>query len=206
MSNSKKIVPEAENEAIQALSGQDLVSNPAPKHKKKPDEDNWRYHNTKKLLQKYRAAKMSISAALDELEEDYMGELGTKFTSLEEMAQYLDVDLSGTYLASWMRSMQRNKLMLSFINRAIRSMRRYDRNGEEFYWILYFKYMAPNEEKCANDAEIVTKMRNLNIPITSSTYYRRLSAAVSTLSGILWGYTSRDTLSITELFLGMKEG
>lgn len=161
--------------------------------------ENWCFHNTKKLLKKYRSTMMSISVALEDLDEDCLGELGMRFTALSRFAGDLDVNLSGTYLESRIRSMERNRQMLQFIEKAILSMRRYDKNGEEYYWLLYYKYMAPNEEKCANDTEVVEKLRAKNFSVSHSTFYRRMNAAISTLSGILWGYTSRDTLALTEL-------
>jgi len=59
--------------------------------------------------------------------------------------------------------------------------------------------MAPGDEKCANDADIAGKLREKMIPISNSTFYRRLNDAISTLSGILWGYTARDTMQLTEI-------
>lgn len=160
---------------------------------------NWCFHNTKKLLKKYRSTKMCISAGMDSLEDDCDTELGIRFEKMADFAEFVDVDLTGTYLESRMKSMQKNRQMLAFIDRAVSSMREYDINGEEFYWIIYLKYMAPNDEKCSNDAAIIGKLKEMKIPITHSTFYRRLNAAISTLSGILWGYTARDTLQLTEI-------
>jgi len=204
MAKSNKKAPESENSKLNSEVKQVLEREVAKKRKAKLADSsesvkNWCFHNTKKLLKKYRNTKMCISAALDTLEDDCESELGARFEKMADFARFMDVDLSGTYLESRMRSMQQNRQMLAFIDRAVSSMRKYDRNGEEFYWIIYLKYMAPGDEKCANDADIVNKLREKNIPISNSTFYRRLNAAISTLSGILWGYTARDTMQLTEI-------
>lgn len=90
-------------------------------------------------------------------------------------------------------------MMLTFIDRAVASLRKYDRNGEEFYWILYLKYMAPADDTCLNDSDIVNKLHEMKFPISLSTFYRRLNAALGRLSNVLWGYTARDTITMTKL-------
>ncbi len=194
---------ESENSKLTAEVKRVLENEVANKRPAKLDDgtsvENWCFHNTKKLLKKYRSTKMCISAEMDKLEDDCESELGVRFEKMAEFAELVDIDLSGTYLESRMKSMQKNRQMLAFIDRAVASMRDYDDNGEEFYWIIYLKYMAPNSEKSANDVGIVSKLREKSIPISQSTFYRRLNAAISTLSGILWGFTARDTLQLTEL-------
>ena len=167
--------------------------------------ENWCFHNTKKLMRKYRSAKMCISATLDDMEQDIEDELGAKMSSMVEFAKYLDIDLNGTYLESRMRSMQQNRMMLGFIDRAVASLRKYDRNGEEFYWILYLKYMAPADNNCINDADIINKLKEMKFSFSPSSFYRRSNAAISCLSSVLWGYTARDTLTFTKLIEKMEE-
>ena len=142
---------------------------------------------------------MCIAVALDDLDEECLGSLGVRFSAMGEFAQQMDIDLSGTYIESRLRTMQRNKLMLQYIDKAIKSMRSYAKNGEEFYWILYFKYLSSNEDICQTDGEVVEKLREKGLPVSSSTFYRRCNLAIDTLSGILWGFTARDTWSLLEM-------
>lgn len=177
-----------------------MVSNRPAKIEEQPDlNKNWCFHNTKKLLQRYRSTLMCIAVALDDLDEECLGSLGVRFSAMGEFAQQMDVDLSNTYIESRLRSMQRNKLMLQYIDKAIKSMRAYAKNGEEFYWILYFKYLSSNEDICQTDGEVVEKQRERGLPVSSSTFYRRCNLAIDTLSGILWGFTARDTWSLVEM-------
>lgn len=128
-----------------------------------------------------------------------LGTLGVRFSAMGEFAQQMDIDLSNTYIESRLRTMQRNKLMLQYIDKAIKSMRAYAKNGEEFYWILCFKYLSSNEDICQTDGEVVEKLREKGLPVSSSTFYRRCNLAIDTLSGILWGFTARDTWSLMEM-------
>ena len=129
-----------------------MVSGRPARIEEQPDlNKNWCFHNTKKLLQRYRSTLMCIAVALDDLDEECLGTLGVHFSAMGEFAQQMDIDLSNTYIESRLRTMQRNKLMLQYIDKAIKSMRAYAKNGEEFYWILYFKYLSSNEDICQTD-------------------------------------------------------
>lgn len=177
-----------------------VVLNRPAKIEEQPDlNKNWCFHNTKKLLQRYRSTLMCIAVALDDLDEECLGSLGVRFSAMGEFAQQMDIDLSGTYIESRLRTMQRNKLMLQYIDRAIRSMRSYAKNGEEFYWILYYKYLSADEDICQTDGEVVERLREKGLPVSNSTFYRRCNLAIDTLSGILWGFTARDTCLLVEM-------
>ena len=64
---------------------------------------------------------------------------------------------------------------------------------------MYFKYLSSNEDICQTDGEVVEKLREKGLPVSSSTFYRRCNLAIDTLSGILWGFTARDTWSLVEM-------
>lgn len=159
------------------------------------------YHNTRKLLQSYRAAMVCISQSMDELADECLEELGNKFESLEEFAKSADFDLSNVRIESRIRSMQRNRKMLALINRAVDSLRKYGENGEEYYLLLWYKYLCPNREKCRSDVEIVYKLNDKGLAITKSTFYRKLILATQSLGDILWGYTAREVVEITDSLL-----
>lgn len=199
-------LPDAEDEkkALNQSVKRALEANIAEKRPSLVSQDDeltraWCYHNTKKLLQRYRSVLMCMSIALDDLEDECADTLGARFSSLSDFAKQVDVDLSGTKLESRIRSMERNRLMLQYINKAIQGMRKIDKNGEEYYWILFYKYLS-TEDRCANDVAVVECLRSKGLPVSTSTFYRRLSAAIETLSGILWGYTARDTLELVDFF------
>ena len=76
-----------------------MVSGRPAKIEEQPDlNKNWCFHNTKKLLQRYRSTLMCIAVALDDLDEECLGSLGVRFSAMGEFAQQMDIDLSGTYI------------------------------------------------------------------------------------------------------------
>lgn len=46
--------------------------------------------------------------------------------------------------------------------------------------------------------DIIDRMCNEGVPISTSTFYRRHNMAIEALSNIMWGYTSRGSLKITD--------
>ena len=160
-------------------------------------DENWYFHNTKELLKKYRQVMMSIDENLDEMETN-INDIGDRFAILAEFIRVEDIDLSGIKLENHIRCMERTRQMVNIIDSAIAKLRKFDINGEEFYWILYLKYICDNSEKCKNDMDIIDKICDAGFPITPSTFYRRHNMAIEALSNILWGYTSKDNIKVID--------
>ena len=158
-------------------------------------DEKWYFHNTKELLKKYRQVMMCVGENLDEIEAN-INDIGDRFAILAEFTRIEDIDLSEIKLENHLRCMERTRQMIILINSAIAKLRKYDINGEEFYWILYLKYICDNSEKCKNDMDIIDKMCDEGIPISTSTFYRRHNMAIDALSNILWGYTTKESLKI----------
>ena len=164
-------------------------------------DEKWYFHNTKELLKKYRQVMMSIDENLNEMETN-INDIGDRFAILAEFIRVEDIDLSGIKLENHIRCMERTRQMIKLIDSAIAKLRKYDINGEEFYWILYLKYICDNSEKCKNDMDIIDRMCDEGIPISTSTFYRRHNMAIDALSNIMWGYTTKESLKIMN---NMKE-
>ena len=158
-------------------------------------DEKWYFHNTKELLKKYRQVMMCVCENLDEIETN-INDIGDRFAILAEFTRIEDIDLSEVKLENHIRCMERTRQMIKLINSAIAKLRKYDINGEEFYWILYLKYICDNSEKCKNDMDIIDKMCDEGIPISTSTFYRRHNMAIDALSNILWGYTTKESIKI----------
>ena len=158
-------------------------------------DEKWYFHNTKELLKKYRQVMMCVGENLDEIEAN-INDIGDRFAILAEFTRIEDIDLSEIKLENHLRCMERTRQMIILINSAIAKLRKYDINGEEFNWILYLKYICDNSEKCKNDMDIIDKMCDEGIPISTSTFYRRHNMAIDALSNILWGYTTKESIKI----------
>jgi len=89
--------------------------------------------------------------------------------------------------------------MLCLVDSAVDLMRAKHKNGEEFYWLLYYAYLSPQELQ--NVEEIIDQLRPHIRDISTRTYYRKRKEAVEVLSSVLWGYTAQDSAGIVREFL-----
>lgn len=88
--------------------------------------------------------------------------------------------------------------MLNLLNSAVDILRSKHKHGEQYYWILYYSYLSP--QQLQNTDEIIEKLEPHITNISKRTYYRRRPEAVQALSSILWGYTSKDFLNTLDNF------
>ena len=86
------------------------------------------------------------------------------------------------------------------VDSAVDLMRAKHKNGEEFYWLLYYAYLSPQELQ--NVEEIIDQLRPHIRDISTRTYYRKRKEAVEVLSSVLWGYTAQDSAGIVREFCG----
>jgi len=82
--------------------------------------------------------------------------------------------------------------MLRMIDCSVDLLRTKHKNGELYYWILYYTYLSPQE--MLNADEIVDKLGDYMKDISRSTYFRKKNEAVMQLGRVLWGYTSRECI------------
>ena len=88
--------------------------------------------------------------------------------------------------------------MLKLLDTSIDLLRTKHKNGESYYWLLYYTFLSPQQLR--NVEEIIEKLRPHIRDISFRTYYRRRREAIDALSSILWGYTSKDSIEILEKF------
>ena len=81
---------------------------------------------------------------------------------------------------------------------AVALLRSRHKNGEAYYWLLYYTYLSP--QKLKNLDEIIDQLRPHIRDISVRTYYRKRNEAVEALGSVLWGYSTQDTLKILEDF------
>ena len=108
-------------------------------------------------------------------------------------------DLSGTELEHQAKCIEQSHKMLCLVDSAVDLMRAKHKNGEEFYWLLYYSYLSPQELQ--NVEEIIDQLRPHIRDISTRTYYRKRKEAVEVLSSVLWGYTAQDSARIVREFL-----
>ena len=67
-----------------------------------------------------------------------------------------------------------------------------------YYWILYYTYLS--EKPCKTVENIIDKVGEKTEFMSWKTYFKRKQKAIEALSTILWGFTSKECLSILKEF------
>lgn len=130
------------------------------------------FHDTWKLLKNYRDAVWNLELAVQQVRSTFKIVYGS--------------------------SIERSNKMLILLNSAVDILRSNHKHGEQYYWILYYIYLSP--QQLQNTDEIIESLRPHIANISHRTYYRKHSEAVQALSSILWGYTSKDCLEMLDKF------
>lgn len=158
------------------------------------------YHNTLLLLSKYRDVTWSLELSVEHIRQNFHEKFGQTIESFLDSIYSAGADLSGTDIESHARSIERSWKMLKLVDSAVELLRSKHRYGEQYYWILYFTYLTPQEYLVE---EVLEKLQPYlhGRYICRRTYYDRRRKAVSALGDVLWGYTSRDCLNILEYFI-----
>lgn len=176
-----------------------------PAKKNVPDlVEDPRYHNTWCLLKKYRDVVWSLELSVLQLKNQFHVEYGCDVDEFLDSLYAAGADLSGTEIEQHARCVERSNKMLKLVQGALTLLRSKHKNGEILYWVLYYTYLSP--QKLENVEEILEQLRPHVHDISFRTYYRRRREAVYTLSTILWGYTTRDSLKILDEFFPPEDG
>lgn len=157
-----------------------------------------RYHDTWRLLKKYRDVVWSLELSVQQLKNQFRIEYGSSIEDFLESVYLAGADLGGTQLEDHARCIERSNKMLTLVANAVDLLRTRHKNGEAYYWLLYYTYLSPQQLR--NVEEIIDQLRPHIRDISFRTYYRRRKDAVEALSSILWGYTAQDSLKILEEF------
>ena len=169
------------------------------KSDKNISREEYLYHNTEILLNKYRDVVWSIEVSAIQAQISFELEMDCKLEEFLEMSYSAGVDLSGTQIQEQIRTLERNKKMLRIIDAAVEVLRKKQVDGEMFYWILYYTYLS--ERPCKNVDEIIDRVGEKTEIVSWRTYFKRRRKAIESLSGVLWGYTAKECLPIIDEFV-----
>ena len=167
--------------------------------KKKAEQDvrdDPRYHDTRKLLKKYRDVTWSLELSVQKLKNQFRVEYGTDISEFLDSVYLAGADLGGTELEHQAQCIERSHKMLQLLDSAVELLRTRHKNGEAYYWLLYYSYLSPQQYQ--NTEEIIEQLQPHIRDISRTSYFRKLEKAVKALSDILWGYTAKDTLAALE--------
>lgn len=157
-----------------------------------------RFHDTYKFLYRYRDAKYSLMVVVRQMETQFRMEYGTSIDDFLDSVYEAGAELSGSDIEQRAKSIERSNKMLKLLDSSVDLLRNNHKHGEQYYWILYYAFLSPQELK--NTEEIIEKLESHISNISYRTYYRKRRAAVEALSTILWGFTAKETLAMLDQF------
>ena len=89
------------------------------KDTKKNEREEYLYHNTKLLLEKYRDVVWSIEASVAQVNTNFEIEFECRIDEFLDMCYAAGADLTGTNLEEQMRTVERNRKMLKIIEKSL---------------------------------------------------------------------------------------
>ena len=165
--------------------------------------DDPRYHDTWRLLKRYRDVVWSLELSVLQVKNKFRIEYECSIEDFLETIYVAGADLHGTEIESHARCIERSHKMLTLLENAVNLLRTRHKRGEVYYWVLYYTYLSP--QKLKNVEEIIEVLRPHVRDISFSTYYRLRKEAVESLSAVLWGFTAKETLETLEKFLPSED-
>lgn len=156
------------------------------------------YHDTLKLLKKYRDVVWALELSIQQVRKRFSIEYGSSIDDFLESVYLAGADLTGSNLEHHAKCIEKSNQMLKLLDSSIELLRTKHKYGEMYYWLLYYSFLCPQQLR--NVEEILDQLRPHFLDISYRTYYRKRNEAIDALSSILWGYTSRDSLDVLEQF------
>lgn len=129
-------------------------------------------------------------------------EYGSSIEDFLESIYLAGVDFEESGIAEHAQSIERSHKMLKLVESSVELLRTKHKNGEMYYWILYYSFFSPQKHRNAD--EIIEQLRPHILDISYQTFYRRRKEAINALSSILWGYSSRECVNLLEEFFPEK--
>ena len=170
--------------------------------RKKQDErnitENPLYHDTWKLLKKYRDVVWSLELSIQQVRNRFELEYGSSIEDFLDSVYLAGADLSGSDTEHHAKCIERSYWMLKLLDSSVDLLRNKHKNGEVYYWLIYYTFLS--SQQLRNVEEIIEKLRPHIRDISFRTYYRKRQEAIEALSSILWGYTSKDSMEILDQF------
>ena len=160
--------------------------------------ENPLFHDTWKLLQKYRDVVWSLELSVQQLKKSFEMEYNTTVDEFLDSIYIAGANLDGTSIEHHAKCIEKSNKMLKLINTSIELLRDKHKNGEIYYWVLYYTYLSPQE--IGSVVEIIEVLRPHLKYISYRTYYRYRKEAIEALSSALWGFTSKDCIDLLNHF------
>ena len=109
------------------------------------------YHDTWTLLRKYRDVVWSLEVSVRQVRNRFRIDYGKTIEDFLESVYLAGADLSGTELEHQAKCIEQSHKMLCLVDSAVDLMRAKHKNGEEFYWLLYYAYLPAGASERRGD-------------------------------------------------------
>lgn len=162
-----------------------------------PEEDP-RFHDTYQFLKRYRDATYSLKVVVHQLESQFQIEYGSSIDDFLDSIYAAGIELGGGNIEERAKSIERSNTMLKLLDSSVDLLRSNHKYGEQYYWILYYSFLCPQELR--NTDEIIEKLAPHIDNISYRTFYRKRRLAIEALSTILWGFTAKETIDLLNRF------
>ena len=109
--------------------------------------DNPLYHDTWKLLKKYRDVVWSLELSVQHVRTKFEIEYGTSIEDFLDSVYLAGADLAGSDIEHHAKCIERSHKMLKLLDSAIELLRTKHKNGEAYYWLLYYSFPRRSSSK-----------------------------------------------------------
>lgn len=106
--------------------------------------DNPLYHNTWTLLKKYRDVVWSLELSVQQVRNTFEIEYGNAVEEFLDSIYLAGADLTGSAIEHHAQCIEQSHKMLKLLDTAIDLLRTKHKNGESFYWLLYYSFLSPS--------------------------------------------------------------
>ena len=127
--------------------------------------DNPLYHDTWKLLKKYRDVVWSLELSVQHVRTKFEIEYGTSIEDFLDSVYLAGADLAGSDIEHHAKCIERSHKMLKLLDFAVELLRTKHKNGEAYYWLLYYSFLSPQQLK--NVEEIIETLRPIFVTSVS---------------------------------------
>ena len=131
-------------------------------------EENPRFHDTYQFLRRYRDATYSLKVVVHQMENQFKVQYGSSIDEFLDSIYAAGADLAGSDIAERAKSIERSNRMLKLLESSVDLLRNNHKYGEQYYWILYYAFLSPQQLK--NTEEIMEKLEQHIRNISYSTY------------------------------------
>ena len=111
-------------------------------------------HDTWKLLSRYRDVTWSLELSVQQMTKSFEIEYGTSIDEFLDSVYLAGAELTGTNIEYQAKCIERSNKMLKLVDSSIDLLRNKHKNGETFYWVLYYTCLLYTS-RALNDRQII---------------------------------------------------